>query len=132
MSMPNLKRFPVHLGLGATATREPEFTGGLDWYQAYAERHAGDGAEGRLVSLHHFSEPWDMWEMHPVGSELVVCLTGSLRLYQEQVDGSVTGLDLQAGEYAINPAGIWHTMDVNTEVSVLFITAGQGTQHRAR
>jgi hypothetical protein len=43
-----LSRFPIHLGRGATAVAEPEFTG-IEWYGAYMQRHASDGVEGRLV-----------------------------------------------------------------------------------
>ncbi len=44
---------PIHLGRGATAMAEPPFTG-MEWYQAYVDRHRGDGAEGRLVVMHRF------------------------------------------------------------------------------
>ncbi len=59
-----LERFPLHLGCGARAVPQPEFSG-MEWYAAYAERHAADGSEGRLVSLHSFSESWTSWERHP-------------------------------------------------------------------
>ena len=39
---------------------------------------------------------------------------------------------LEAGQYAINDAGTWHTADVESEATALFITAGLGTQHRSR
>ena len=55
----DLLHIPVHLGLGATVEREPVFAGSLDWYMAYAARHATDGSEGRLVSIHRFSTPWE-------------------------------------------------------------------------
>lgn len=55
---------PIHLGLGATAVAEPEFTGSMDWYADYVDRHRTDGIEGRLVSMYTFREPWNMWEMH--------------------------------------------------------------------
>lgn len=77
---------PLHLGLGATAEIEPLFTGELDWYADYSARHAADGPEGRLVSMHTLNEPWNVWEMHPQG----------------------------------------------VEATVLFMTAGVGTQHRPR
>ncbi len=128
----NLSGNPIHLGLGATAFSEPHFTGDPAWYQAYAERHADDGAEGRLVSLHQFSEPWTVWEMHPVGSEVVMCTTGEISLIQEMPDGSEKKITLGEGEYAINPPGVWHTADIDGEASALFITAGQGTEHRDR
>ncbi|MFT4027890.1 MAG: cupin domain-containing protein [Novosphingobium sp.] len=122
---------PVHLGLGARAVAEPEFTG-LEWNAAYAERHAGDGAEGRLVSMHAFSESWTSWEMHPAGDEVVVCTAGEITLIQETADGAATETLLRAGQYAINPAGVWHTADVTGEATALFITAGLGTDHRPR
>ena len=132
MASTDIKRHPIHLGLGASAEVQPEFTGAMDWYQDYAARHAADGAEGRLVGMHSFSQSWDIWEMHPNGSEVVLCIAGSVRLIQEKPDGSTATIELAAGEYAINEPGIWHTADVDGEATVLFITAGQGTQHRPR
>jgi hypothetical protein len=127
-----LSDHPIHLGLGATAEIEPEFTGAMEWYAGYSGRHAADGAEGRLVTVHDFHESWDVWEMHPVGSEVVLCLAGSMVLHQEAPDGGQHTVRLDAGEYAINQPGVWHTADVAGHVSALFITAGEGTQHRPR
>jgi len=67
-----LERFPLHLGLGARASAEPEFTG-MNWYSLYAERHAADGAEGRLVSIYTFGKSWTSWQMHSNGDEVVIC-----------------------------------------------------------
>lgn len=125
-----LSAHPVHLGLGASAVSEPEFTG-MDWYAGYGERHASDGREGRLVSLFTFGSSWDSWEMHPEGYELVVCTSGSMTLVQ-QVDGDEVRTTLGPGEYAINEPGVWHTADVNSPATVMFVTAGLGTQHRPR
>ena len=105
---------PIHLGRGATATAEPLFSGSMDWYGGYVQRHAADGVEGRLVSLHTFEKSWDMWEMHPNGS------------------GARVTTILLPRMYAINEPGTWHTADVGGKTSVLFITAGWGTQHRPR
>lgn len=120
----------VHLGLGASAEPQPPFDG-MQWYEAYGQRTAADGAEGRLVSMHRFTESWDVWEMHPSGSEMVVCTCGSMTLIQE-VDGEQECTPLSEGEYAINPPGVWHTADVEDEAEALFITAGIGTEHRER
>ena len=87
MSGTEISKYPVHLGLGASATIEPEFTGSMDWYLDYAARHADDGKEARLVSMHTFTESWDMWEMHPHGGEIVLCIAGSITLHQEFTDG---------------------------------------------
>jgi len=123
---------PLHLGLGATAYSEPAFTGSMDWYGDYVNRHMSDGAEGRLVSMHTFSEPWNMWEMHPQGSEVVLCTAGTMTLHQERADGSTHSVTLATGQYAINEPGTWHTADVVGTATALFITAGLGTQHRPR
>jgi quercetin dioxygenase-like cupin family protein len=148
----DLARFPLHLGLGATAIAQPEFTG-MAWYGDYMTRHAVDGAEGRLVAIHHFTDNWQAWEMHPLGEEVVVCIAGELTLIQqntggiqqsaggiqqnaggiqEDVAGDELRITLKVGEYAINPRGVWHTADIAGAASVLFITAGAGTEHRER
>jgi quercetin dioxygenase-like cupin family protein len=127
----DLRTFPVHLGLNAKVVPQPAFTG-AEWYEAYIARTQGDGAEGRLVSLYDFAESWDSWEMHPAGDELVVCIAGALTLIQERADGSFHAEPLSAGEYAINPAGVWHTADVAEPATALFVTAGLATQHRPR
>ncbi len=127
----NLAETPVHLGLGGTVVRQEVFSGDMNWYQRYGERTAADGAEGRLVSVHTFSEPWDSWEMHPHGEELVLCTEGTITLYQE-VGGVAHTVTISAGEAAINPPGVWHTADVTGQATVLFITAGKGTENRPR
>lgn len=121
---------PIHLGLDATAVVQPPFTG-IEWYEAYGERHDADGKEGRLVAMHRFDAPWDAWEMHPQGHEVVLCLEGRLTLVQE-FDGEQVRTALEPGQYAINPPGVWHTADVDGPTAALFITAGLGTEHRPR
>jgi hypothetical protein len=132
MAGSDIAAHPIHLGLGATAHIEPRFTGEMSWYDGYVQRHAGDGAEGRLITLHTFDKSWDMWEMHPHGSEVVLCTVGSITLHQEKPDGSRATTILLPRMYAINEPGTWHTADVGGTTSVLFITAGMGTQHRPR
>ncbi len=126
----NLEQSFIHLGLGATAVPQPAFAG-MEWYAGYGERHGDDGAEGRLVSMHTFGQSWDVWEMHPSGSEVVVCTAGAITLVQE-IDGAEQATTLGVGEYAINAPGVWHTADVDGSATCLFITAGEGTQHRPR
>jgi quercetin dioxygenase-like cupin family protein len=125
----SLERFPIHLGLGARALPQPEFTG-MEWYADYVRRH-DDGGEGRLVALFSFSENWTSWEMHPKGDEAVICTAGEITLIQETPDGPQK-VTLRPGDYAINPRGIWHTADVSGRATALFITAGVGTEHRPR
>lgn len=121
----------IHLGLGATAVAQPAFSG-MAWYEGYGKRHGGDGREGRLVSMYSFAESWDSWEMHPKGEEVVICIKGAMTLHQEFPDGREEQVTLNPGEYAINPAGVWHTADVVGSATAVFITAGEGTEHRPR
>lgn len=66
-------------GRSGIAVAQPEFDG-PEWYEAYCKRTAADGSEGRLVSLFSFAEDWESWGMHPVGDEVVVCLSGRMTL----------------------------------------------------
>ena len=85
-----------------------------------------------MVSMHSFTESWTTWEMHPSGHEVVLCTAGSITLRQESLDGEDLTIVLAPGEYAINAPGVWHTADVDVEATVLFITAGLGTEHKPR
>lgn len=131
MTAPRLEERFIHLGLGAAAETLPPFTG-MEWYEAYGARAAADGAEGRLVSQYTFTEDWAGWEMHPAGAEVVICTQGAMVLVQEWPDGRRESAVLTAGEYAINPPGVWHTADVAETATAIFITAGEGTTHRPR
>ncbi len=126
-----LGEIPVHLGQGATVRLQPPFTGDVSWYEQYGERAAVDGVEGRLVSMHSFSGPWESWEVHPLGEELVVCTDGFITLLRE-TDGGVRSITLGPGEAVVNPPAVWHTADVAGPATALFITAGMNTETRPR
>lgn len=121
----------IHLGLGASAVPQPPFSG-VKWYEEYGARHGDDGAEGRLVSMHSFTEGWSTWEMHPKGHEVVICTDGEMCLTQEFPDGRIEKVTLRKGEYAINPPGVWHIADIKDSATAIFITAGEGTEMRER
>jgi mannose-6-phosphate isomerase-like protein (cupin superfamily) len=123
--------FPIHLGMGAKAVAEPQFTG-LVWYDEFEKRHVGDLDEGRIVALYRFEESWTSWEVHPNGDEVVCCIQGHMTLHQQLPDGTERSIDLGPGDYAINPPGAWHTADTVGPVVALFITAGKGTENRPR
>ena len=131
MTAPRLEERFIHLGLGARAVEQPPFDG-MAWYAGYDARHGADGAEGRLVSQYTFTESWTSWEMHPAGDEVVICTAGAMVLVQELADGRIVETPLAAGQYAINPRGVWHTANVADHAAAIFITAGEGTQHRPR
>lgn len=132
MSKSNIFKNPIHLGLGAKAVVEPDYKGEMEWYMGYGQRHASDGAEGRLVNLITFTESWKEWEVHPNGDEVVLCTAGSITLHQEKADGTKATVTLGPGEYIVNEPGTWHTADIEDTATALFITAGLGTEGRPR
>lgn len=81
--------------------------------------------------MHAFTAPWDTWEVHPAGSEVVICTSGEMTLVQE-IDGAAMRTILRAGEYAINDPGVRHAADVELAPTAVFITAGIGTQVKPR
>jgi mannose-6-phosphate isomerase-like protein (cupin superfamily) len=85
---------------------------------------------GRLLSAFTFAEPWSTWERHPAGEELVMLLSGSATLLLEDADG-VREIALHApGDYVLVPRGAWHTARTGEPTTMLFLTPGDGTEHR--
>ncbi len=121
----------VHLGLGSVVRPLPDFAWTDEYLSAYEDETAGDGAEGRLVTMTPQKETWTAWERHPAGEELVVQLEGRSVLIQDLPDGEHR-IELGPGRAAVNPKGVWHTADVLEPGKALFITAGRGTEHRPR
>ena len=64
--------------------------------------------------------------------EVVICTKGAMVLTQEFPDGTRKTTRLEEGDFAINPRGVWHIADVEESATAIFITAGEGTQHRPR
>ncbi|MFF7250633.1 cupin domain-containing protein [Embleya sp. NPDC008237] len=127
----DLRTTPVHLGLGSRAKPVEGFAWDPEVLQAYSAAVAADGAEGRMVMIFDGDGDGDHWESHPAGDELVVCLSGSVTVTRD-VDGVRERVLLGPGEATINPAGVWHAVDMSGPTSILAITAGLGTDHRPR
>lgn len=124
----DLSTAPIHLG-GTAAESMPGFDGSPAWFERYAAEHPGPGF---LVTSFSFAEPWDSWEVHPHGHEVVVCTAGTMTLHQETASGEQRTVVLTVGQYAVNEPGTWHTADVDGPATALFITSGEGTSHRPR
>ena len=88
-----------------------------------------DLQEGWLVALGHHGADWPHWEMHPEGEELLVMMSGALRLTLDD-GGPVRFHDFPAGTAFLVPRGTWHWAEVVEPGDMLSITAGKGTQHR--
>ncbi len=97
--------------------------------EAYGAAVAQDGPDGRLVMVFEGRGSWDNWERHPAGDEVVICLSGRMTVIYETDAGDVR-VELGPCEAMINPAGAWHTADIDEPVRLMTITPGLGTEHR--
>jgi hypothetical protein len=114
----------VHLPDGPDATLL-EVT--PDFWPKLAERRELHG--GRLVSAYRFDADWDSWERHPAGDEIVVQLSGAIDFVVETQDGERT-VSLRGRGALLVPRGAWHTARVLAPSEAIFITRGEGTEHR--
>lgn len=125
----DLSRTFVHLSPGSTATTLPDFEWTEEQVEAYRRRFVADGPDGRLVCIVAQDATWDRWERHPGGEEVVVLLSGRVDIVQE-IDGEPRTVELRPGEALVNPKNVWHTARVHEPGLGLFITPGDGTEHR--
>ncbi|SFO21764.1 Cupin domain-containing protein [Pseudonocardia ammonioxydans] len=127
----DLSTTPLHLGLGSRARPIDGFAFDPAVLQAYGDAVAEDGIEGRMVVLIDEEGPGDHWERHPAGDEVVVCVSGTVTVVRD-VGGPAEQVVLRPGEATVNPAGVWHAVDVDGAARILTITPGVGTEHRPR
>lgn len=101
------------------------------FWQRISTGQLGNFHNEYLVTTHTYDTDWPMWEMHPNGDEIVCLLSGAVTFILE-VDNEKKRIELsEPGSYAIVPKGTWHTSNTKVPCRMLFITAGEGTQHRA-
>jgi hypothetical protein len=63
----------------------------------------------------------------------VLCVNGSVSLTQEAIDGTIRTVTISVGQAVVDAPGVWHTADiVDGPTTVVFITAGEGTEMRDR
>ena len=84
---------------------------------------------GRLVIASDLAGDTGHWEMHPAGEELLFLQSGSIEVVMER-DGETGRVALAAGQACLVPRGAWHRVVVHEPGRLLFITYGEGTQHR--
>ena len=100
------------------------------FWQRISTGKLGDFHNEFLVADGNYDKDWPMWEMHPNGDEVVCLLSGSATFILQQPQGN-SSIELQkTGEYLVVPKGTWHTAKVRAPCRILFVTPGEGTQHR--
>lgn len=105
---------------------------GADFWQKISTGALGDFHNEYLVSCYDFDSSWNSWEKHPNGDEIVCLLQGAVEFVLDADVGEQRITLCEPGAFFIVPKNSWHTADVAAPARVLFITAGEGTQHRAR
>lgn len=85
--------------------------------------------EGRMVMAAEMTADMQHWEMHPAGDEVLVLMSGRAIVVLEEADGT-REIAVAAGETAIVPRGCWHRIKVVEPGRMVFMTAGDGTEHK--
>ena len=99
------------------------------WAQADS---APELQEGRIMSVFAYETSWTWWERHPVGTELVLALSGVVVFHLQHDDGSgARSVGLAEGECLLVPEGAWHRAEITSPTTMLFVTPTPAlTQHR--
>ena len=86
--------------------------------------------DGRIMSVFAYESTWTWWERHPVGTELVLVLSGAA-VFHLRDGANDRSPKLGAGECLLVPEGVWHRAEVTVPTTVLFVTPSPArTEHR--
>lgn len=114
----------VHLPDGPDATLlevTPDFWAKL---AARTDLHGG-----RLITTNRFAADWTSWERHPAGDEIVIQLSGAMDFVVDE-GGRERTVPLRGRAALLVPRGLWHTARVLEPSEAIFVTRGEGTEHR--
>mgnify|MGYP001058085260 CR=1 FL=1 len=117
------------LRLRPDASVEPLVVDDTFW-QRISAGQLGSFHNEYVVSWYAFDSDWPMWEMHPNGDEVVCLISGAVTFVMERETGLQTVDLTESGAFVVVPRGTWHTARVRAPSRALFITPGEGTQHR--
>lgn len=85
--------------------------------------------DGRMMTAHRVSSDMRHWEIHPAGEELLVAVDASVTAVFQRKHGEET-IDLAPGMACIVPRGTWHRIRVVQPGVLIFLTHGEGTEHK--
>ena len=88
--------------------------------------------EGRLMICSNVTGDVPHWEMHPAGEEVILLQSGAVDFILEE-DGGERRVALRPETPClVVPRGVWHRFETVEPGRLVFITYGEGTQHRPR
>jgi len=131
----DLSETPIHLAALAGgehgALPLPDFGFDGPSFGAYVEEHTTDASPGRLIMIEVTPSDWPVWECHTLGDEIVIVLEGK-GVFLQEIACETLRMPVEAGSALINPAGVWHTADVEEPLRAIYMTPCRGTEHRTR
>ena len=90
---------------------------------------------GRVLGAVDFASSDDLHssieEMHPEADEVLLLVSGALDVVLEEGDAQRT-IELEAGQAAIVPRGVWHHLVMREPGRLVFINSRNGMQSRPR
>lgn len=90
----------------------------------------GDFAGHSLIASFSFDEDWPTWEIHPHGDEVVCLMSGDATMILDTSDGETRVRLNEPGAFVIVPQATWHTAQVHSTTTMIFVTPGQDTENR--
>jgi oxalate decarboxylase/phosphoglucose isomerase-like protein (cupin superfamily) len=129
MPAPNLNLTSTYLRLRSDASVETLPVDDTFWPKIMAGE-LGDFHNEFLVTMHSHDADWPNWEMHPNGDEIVCLISGAASFLLETPSGVNTVELKKSGDYVMVPKGTWHTAKISTLSTLIFLTPGEGTEHR--
>ena len=107
-------------------------SGGNEFWGQLMKGELGNFRNEYLVTTSAFSQDWPSWENHVNGDEIVYLLSGKCEFLLELPDGTAGIVVDKPGQYVKVPKNTWHTAKTTVPTTMLFITAGEGTQIRQK
>jgi mannose-6-phosphate isomerase-like protein (cupin superfamily) len=126
-----LSSIPVHFAGSGLASTIDGFTFDPPAFEAYIAAHTSASDPGRLVFIEESTQSWGSWECHRAGDELVIIIAG-VAIFIQEIDGAHVRTRVTPGQAVLNPAGTWHTADVEQPFTAIYLTPCPGTEHRPR
>lgn len=87
-------------------------------------------ADGRLMIASNVTGDVPHWEMHPAGEEVILLQSGAVDFILEEAGGERRVALRPEAPCLLVTRGVWHRFEVVEPGRLVFITYGEGTQHR--